>query len=220
MAINFVSYAAAEAESLTMPSHQAGDCILVVASRTGAVVPTIPSGWLPLGFRTLTGFRSYAFAVKIANSSAETSGTWSTAELLQLVVYRDASLLFPRRFSEANAANTTTVTFPALSEVAPNFGVTANTRVIGFFACNSIAVDPSVAPSGMTCVGSFTGASRSGGVFETGLISSFAAATYTASQSISNQHVITTNLVDTGYLIGSGSAPRPRIVSPYLAGSA
>lgn len=89
MAITFVSAASAAADTLTMPTHQAGDLLIFAAhSRVASsVLITVPSGWL-LRFRQGTTSRNSVVAWKTANSSSETSGTWTGAECVGCCVYR------------------------------------------------------------------------------------------------------------------------------------
>ncbi len=93
MTISYVGATSAEATSVTLPSHQAGDLIVMWALRYGSAAgPTIPAGW---NYRYLSqragglATLSVAISCKTATSSAETSGTWTNATHLLAAVYRD-----------------------------------------------------------------------------------------------------------------------------------
>ncbi len=93
MTVAYVGATSAEATSVTLPSHQAGDLIVMWALRYGSTTPPlIPAGW---NYRYLSqragGLASLGVAIscKTATSSAETSGTWTNATHLLAAVYRD-----------------------------------------------------------------------------------------------------------------------------------
>jgi hypothetical protein len=93
MTVSYVGATSAEATSVTLPSHQAGDLIVMWALRYGSTTPPlIPAGW---NYRYLSqragGLASLGVAIscKTALSSAETSGTWTNATHLLAAVYRD-----------------------------------------------------------------------------------------------------------------------------------
>ena len=111
MTTSFIGAASAEATSLTLPTHQAGDLIAVWALRAANSLPTIPSTWLAAGSRTATGIGGL-LAWKIAASSSETSGTWTNAAALLAVVYRHTTnLILPGGVSLANTATSTTINY-------------------------------------------------------------------------------------------------------------
>jgi hypothetical protein len=74
---------------LFMP-HRAGDLMIGFAFRDGSVTnPTVPAGWTTIT-NTLDGtLCSASVAWKIATSSSETSGTWTNASCLSIVVLRN-----------------------------------------------------------------------------------------------------------------------------------
>ncbi len=91
MAISYVSGAAAAAASVAMPTHQAGDMIIVYAFRDGnTTAPTISAGFTGLN---PAGSNACSFTVgfKVAASGSETSGTWTNATSIAVAVYRNAS---------------------------------------------------------------------------------------------------------------------------------
>lgn len=90
--IEFVSQATATTTSIsTMPTHKAGDLLLMFAYRNNNnTAPTLPAGWTNI---TNTGgnTNSMRIAFKIAANASEASGTWTNATELNLHVYRNTS---------------------------------------------------------------------------------------------------------------------------------
>ena len=77
----------AAATSVTLPTHQAGDLIVVAAVRYGnTTVPSLPAGYTSLLTSATTHGRRLGY--KIAASSSETSGTWTNASTVVAAVYR------------------------------------------------------------------------------------------------------------------------------------
>jgi surface protein len=76
--------------SATLPAHQAGDLILAFAFRSGSTgATTLPAGWTSIV--TVGGNNTHGrLAFKIAESSSETSGTWTNATRVIFQVYRNA----------------------------------------------------------------------------------------------------------------------------------
>lgn len=73
----------------TLPAHQAGDFILGFAFRDGSTTnPSVPAGWTTLSAALDGTACSGSLAWKRATSSSETSGTWTNATGLIVLVYR------------------------------------------------------------------------------------------------------------------------------------
>ena len=107
MAISRVSSATANTTSVSIGTHAAGDTIIIAGYRDGNNAgPTIPTGWYQLfsGGGNSTGF---SVAYKIATSSSETSGTWTSATSLHAIVYRPATgkIIVPKYYSGASASS-------------------------------------------------------------------------------------------------------------------
>lgn len=89
----YVSSNSVEADTMTLPTHQAGDDILMFAFRDGSTTPpTRPGDWTALqsgGGSTCSSASGY----KTAASSSETCGTWTNATLLVCGVYRGGSAI-------------------------------------------------------------------------------------------------------------------------------
>ena len=89
MAISVEASASAASTSLTLPSHQSGDLLVMMVTRTTQASITVPSGWRRFGGRS-GGHGHNMLAAKRAGSSSETSGTWTGAEGLICAVLRDS----------------------------------------------------------------------------------------------------------------------------------
>jgi hypothetical protein len=89
MAISVEASASAASDSLTLPTHQAGDLLVMLAARTTQATITHPSGWRRFGGRS-GGFGHNSLSAKRAASSSETSGTWTGADGLICAVLRDS----------------------------------------------------------------------------------------------------------------------------------
>lgn len=105
--ISRVGVASAEASSVTLPAgHKAGDIILVFAFRDGSTTPPT----LPAGFTNINSAGSNASSFrcgwKIATSAADTSGTWTNATGIMVVVYRGPDHIIPFSVSAIQAGAT------------------------------------------------------------------------------------------------------------------
>lgn len=136
MAISLIGAGRATATSVTIPAHQAGDLLIIVAIKwgSGSPTPTVPSGWTTAHTSTSTYRRVVGW--KIAASSSEVSGTWTSAADLWVMVWRDATI-----GAVASAAGTLTAT-PALTLTTPPAHVVA----LGTAAASGTAS----LPAGMT----------------------------------------------------------------------
>lgn len=128
--------------SATLPTHQAGDLIIGFAFRDGSnTAPSLPAGWTNIrsdGLNTCSGRLAY----KIAASSSETSGTWTSATSVVFLVYRGAAI----GANGSNTASSTTVNYPALT-----LNVTSGSSwIVGFAGHRSVDTNLQNAPTGMT----------------------------------------------------------------------
>lgn len=99
-------------DSATLPAHQAGDLLIAFAFRDGSTtVPGTPSGWTIFDGGS-GGANSCAFKLgyKTAASSSETSGTWTNANSLIVVVMRNVSILAGEAGQVAVAADSGSAT--------------------------------------------------------------------------------------------------------------
>ena len=120
MAIQFVGAASAGSNTLTMPSHQAGDLIIGFGyNRDATTVPTLPSDFLSIATRS-GDTQASVMAWKIAYSNAESFGTWTNADLVAVAIYRSTThYLNPGRFSGNNTGGGN-LNWPAFTMLKPN----------------------------------------------------------------------------------------------------
>lgn len=113
MSISAISNAAAATTTVTMSSHTTGDLILASVRRNGSTTaPTIPGGWTLV--KTQTGTTSWhGVYSKVAASSSETTGTWTSASSVEVNVYRGASGVGTG--PTGGTGTGTTITYPAIT---------------------------------------------------------------------------------------------------------
>jgi hypothetical protein len=161
MVAAFITSAYAEATSLTLPTHQAGDLLIMVSLRNGSASPvTVPSEWLSLGNSAGLNNDNLTIGCKTAASSGEASGTWTDASMLLCCVYRDTNLLTAtyRTGSRSIAGGSTGIVYLQRSVRTGNTTPSTSYErmlqstgvVVGIAASPSTATTIGVAPSGMT----------------------------------------------------------------------
>lgn len=161
MTVSFIGAASAEATTLTLPAHQAGDLLVMVALRsTSNTITLTPAGWLQVGSNSGLNTDSLVVSWKIATSAAEVSGTWANASFLLCAVYRDDVNLLGASIavgSRSVLGGTATPTFPtkaprtaaSVTPIADRM-MSDSSVVIGVVASTSSAVSLAPPPSGMT----------------------------------------------------------------------
>jgi hypothetical protein len=172
MTVSFISSAGAEATTLTLPSHQAGDLIVMLAMRYSSVSGgTIPTDW---NYRYLSQRNGSFVAItcgvfcRIAASSAETSGTWTNWTHLLACVYRDDVDYLFLGSPVYNRGTGTSVSYSAKTASANSNSAgalggamaVATGWVIGLGATHLNASGIDTPPSGMTHRGMTTGATN------------------------------------------------------------
>ncbi len=85
--IEFVSSATANSNTVAMPAHQAGDFLVCFTTRNSFNLPSLASGWTNIDTGTATS-TSARIAYKVAASSSESTGTWTSANSCTVHVYR------------------------------------------------------------------------------------------------------------------------------------
>lgn len=147
MAIQYIGAGIGAAGSVALPvipTHQAGDLILVFAFQDGInVAPSIPAGWINIinGASNSCGAR---VAYRIATSPGTTSSVWSSATSTIAVVYRGVNQTTPIGSSSQGGTATSTIVYPALTLQQTN-GTSWVTSSAGHRATN---VDIQNPPSG------------------------------------------------------------------------
>lgn len=153
-----------EANTITIPAgHKQGDILLICAFRDGNTTnPTIPAGWTNIT-NTFDGTTcSVSCGYKVATSAAETSGTWSNASVLMVVVYRGAKQVSPFGTPTNTAATGANLTYGAVT-------MNRSTSWLVAFACHR-SIDTTTlttAPTSMTLVVSGLGATSDVSIFDT-----------------------------------------------------
>jgi hypothetical protein len=212
MTISYVGAAGAEASSVSLFTHQAGDILIAIAyGVTGSVVPSIPSGWSRIN-SNLASARGSTIAYKIAASASEVSGTWTNAEILGIAGYRDDTNYILPGNSVRNGGSGTSVGYGNL--VAPDMPVRANAWVLAMAACQLNSVTLEGTPTSMTNRLSTAGASTKEIVIHdtNAVVSTYAYNTVTVSGSVAWQAYLF-DLFDTGISKsgGSGGLILPRL---------
>lgn len=134
----------------TLPTHKAGDLILLFAYRDGSTTaPTVPSGrnWTTEMTGSGANTNSSVVVAKIATSGSETTGTFTNATSVVAHVYRGTKQTVADAIgaTASGGASSTTVNYPALS-----MQVTDGTSwVVGFAGHRQTNTSLETPPSGM-----------------------------------------------------------------------
>ena len=112
MPATLVGFAAAASSSIALPAHQAGDLIIITAHRNSTSLAARPAGWSGPAGAGADGV-SVIWGWKIAESNAEVSGTWTSANHLIARVWRGASGVGAT--AVANVANDTVIPIPGVT---------------------------------------------------------------------------------------------------------
>jgi hypothetical protein len=209
MAISYVGAASDNGDTVTLPTHQAGDLIVLFVYRTtSSTAPTPVTGWL-LKTSDSSGANALLVAFKIANSNSETAGTWTNATQIGAAVYRSDKILQLCRFSVfgATVGSGGNVTYSAISpgtDVSDKWHI----AVVGHRA---IDTDIEVAPGAMTNRTNVVGASAGElAIHDTnGNSASWSATSYTLTSGTStNVRTAVLELVESVYPVSSGGGFR------------
>jgi hypothetical protein len=215
MTTSFIGAASAEATSVTLPAHQAGDLILLFAWNGGSLtVPTVPSGWLVIYAiaRSTGANRAWVLAWKVATSSSETSGTWTNAAIIGTAVYRHSTNYLVVGGTNVNQdLNSTAFAYPSLPAYTNGTNTGGKMRSstswhVGIAGANLNTQSLETAPSGMSFRNGLAGASANEIAFhDTGAnSSSYAGATVTMSLTTVGAASVV-ELLDTGIAKSSAS---------------
>jgi hypothetical protein len=161
MTTSFVGATSAEATSLSLFAHEKGDLIVIMAAAGNISNIAIPSGWRVFSTRQASAGLAGITAFKVANSSAETSGTWTNAVLIMAGVWRHSTDVLVVNGVNNNAANaTTTINFPALSTSGTTNEIMTAQNWVGAFALSADRTnDFETPPTGMINRAVISGAS-------------------------------------------------------------
>ena len=125
------AYVTSTANNTALPSHQAGDLIIVAAARNNATAATIPATqtgtninvpvWSELSYSNtqpaIANTVSMRIAYTVATGNNHTYGNWQNATGVSVVVLRDSGSrqLTVRQSLQATGASTASVAYPALT---------------------------------------------------------------------------------------------------------
>jgi len=145
----FVSAAsAAGANTVALPTHAAGDLIIVfLFNNNSTTIPGPPSGgWSALVTTNFSaGGQAYRIVYKFATSSSETLGTSTSATDVSATVYRGVNTSSP--FGSSVSANTNAqsyITYPSIATVA------STSWVVLLAGCSASGAAVLTTPSGTT----------------------------------------------------------------------
>ncbi len=138
MAVTYVNAGAANATTITIPSgHQGGDLLVMWAFNNGSTtLPTVPTGWTSLATGTGT-LCAGLIAYRVAGSSSETSGTWTTATHLVCNVYRgQATNKVPLVSTGQQTGTSTSISYSGITTMT-----NPGTSLVAQFSGMSVATD-------------------------------------------------------------------------------
>lgn len=223
MTISYIGSDAANATSITIPTHQRWDLLLMVVGRnSSAATPTIPTGWTIVG-AAYGASNTVILAYKIAESASETSGTWTNADHIAIGVYRSSTNLLncnngvPQQGTAGSGGN---IIYPAIIAPSP---VTNKWLVAGYIH-RSNDTDINTGPTGLTSTrGNIAGASvgELGFRDSNGNYTSWSATNYTLTAGTSSgYHTQMAEIVETPILLSSlsGASVRHPLLTPAVIG--
>ena len=145
-------------DSISIPSHAAGDLIVIHSmNHASSTVPTKPSGWVTSYSAGVAG-GSVLVAYKHAQSNAETSGTWTNADHLFVTVWRGgANTIVVPEFISTQTGTSVTIAYPA--QTAGTVKTDAANMALLAYVLNSNTSNTLLAPGATTDLQSATDSS-------------------------------------------------------------
>jgi hypothetical protein len=131
--ITLIGVATRNSSSLfSLPTHEAGDLIIITVSNASSVLPSVPDGWTVIqSGSTTTGSQSLITAFRVASDSSTVSGTWTGAVRIIGLVFRarvedgaTGAYLGIGASASSDADNASYIRYPALS-LSNNLGTSA-----------------------------------------------------------------------------------------------
>lgn len=146
MAIQFIASNQTAGTTAAIPAHQTGDLLVVFAYRTGTnAQAALPAGWTNV-HNTGLNMNSIRVGYKVAASSGEVSGTWTSANHLHVSVFRGQSTSNPiGAVGTVQGGTGTTITLPTTTLQRQDY----TSRVLSFLGHIDSDVNIAAA-SGMT----------------------------------------------------------------------
>lgn len=156
MTISIVGSATNLGNTITMPTHAAGDLLVLFAYNDGAsTAVTLPTGWVERAGLALGGVGYIRIGYKYAQSNAETSGTWTNADHIFAISMRGGAntLLFPN-FVVSNTGTSATINYAA--QTTGTFQTNAEDQALISWVASRNSTNTLTAPTGMTAEQSAT----------------------------------------------------------------
>lgn len=145
MAISFVGAASAAATSLTLPTHQAGDMLLLFAYRSGSTTPpTVPTGWTVVN-QAGNNNNAAVLAYRVATGAGTASGTWANATHISTSAYRSSSGTLQLGATAADGGSGDILSYSGLTLQDAD-----GSSWVAAFGGHRQATNVETAPSGMT----------------------------------------------------------------------
>lgn len=167
--------------TVTIPTHQAGDLLLVFAYRTGTnAQAALPANWTNV-HNTGLNSNSIRIGYRIAPSSGTASGTWTSANHLHVAVFRGQSTTNPiGALATVTGGTGTTITIPAITTLQRQ----DNASVVWSCYGHVSATTDFGAPTGMSLTSSLNSTNiRSRAALTNSTVDSFASRTVEAGSS-------------------------------------
>lgn len=202
MAISIVSTATGTNTISSMPSHANGDLLIMFSYRDGSTTaPSLASGWTNIADSGANSC-SARIAYRWATSDSMTSGTWTNASSVILVVVRGAEAVGD---SAAGGGTGTTMSFTALSSMVETDGTS---WVLGFVGHRATDTTITNAPSGMMNQASVSDATDQAAMHTTnGGVSSWSTTTVSIGGTSSGWRTYTLEIVEEPFEALTRSAP-------------
>lgn len=191
MAISRIG-SASGTNTCTLPTHQAGDLLIIFAYRDGnTTAPSLPAGWWNIS-NVGANTNSLRVGYKIAASSGTSAGTWTNATSVIGVVYRGATI---GAFSVGGASNTT-FSFNGFTSLK------SNSWFVGFVGTrDATTAAVGTAPTNMSNVTTVTDATDRAGLHDTnGTLASWSTQTVTTGVAATGWRTAVLELLDTNTL--------------------
>lgn len=149
MALSFVAYASSPSNSVSLPLFVVGDLAIVGAYRDGSnTAPSLPAGWTNIA-SSGANTNSMRVGYRVLQAGDTTSGAWSNATEVQLLILRGQHLTTPIGSAGGVAGGATGSTSVAYSTVQI-FGNALSSWAVGFCGHRTATNVNGGAVSGMT----------------------------------------------------------------------
>lgn len=117
--ISYIGSNVSPSASVTLPAHQTGDLIIIYAVNKGTGAPSLPAGYTSIEAFTTSANLDWRAGYKVATSNAETSGTWTSADVVIAHVYRGVAAS-PIGNRANNNATSSTISYFDMSMAVTN----------------------------------------------------------------------------------------------------